>query len=176
MNVMQSQAELLTIYNANREELVRFSVSITGDLALAEDVLQEAWLKFVRAAAAQHFDEPIAYLRTVVRSLSIDTRRRIQRESERVNGESVDALNVADQDGAGSEQTLMMRSDLILLQRAVSELPEKTQSALQLYWQDGNSLRDIAAILGISLGQAHSLVKDGLEHCRRRLNRMKTFH
>lgn len=155
---------------------MRFSVSITGDLALAEDVLQEAWLKFVRAAAAQHFDEPIAYLRTIVRSLSLDTRRRIQRESERVSGEGVDTLNVADQDGSGSEQTLMMRSDLYMLQKAVSELPEKTQAALQLYWQDGNSLRDIAATLGISLGQAHSLVKDGLEHCRKRLDRTKNLH
>lgn len=173
---MHTQSELLSIYDRNREELVRFSLSIVGDMAAAEDVLQEAWMKFVRVALSQKIDEPLAYLRTIVRTLSIDARRRTQRESARVVADPAALMTVPDRDNPGPERAAIARDELTLLRAAVAELPERTKRALTLYWQEGKTLREVASALDVSLGQAHALVKDGLEHCRQRLNRPTHIH
>ncbi|MEK9846056.1 sigma-70 family RNA polymerase sigma factor [Thalassospira sp.] len=166
---MLTQAELLTIDDENKEDLTRFSRSIVGDMPIAEDVLQEAWMKFLRAAGTRQFDEPVAYLRTIVRTLSLDALRRIKRENARISGPLSDGLEAADHNSPGPEQTAIARLELERLQGIMAELPEKTQQALLAYWQEEKSLRDIAQMLGVSLGQAHGLIKNGVEHCRLRM-------
>jgi DNA-directed RNA polymerase specialized sigma24 family protein len=54
---------------------------------------------------------------------------------------------------------------------AIAELPERTQIALEMHRFGGCKLREIADHLGISVTLAHSLVAEGIEHCRRRLHR-----
>ena len=170
---MHSHNELLSIYDRNRDELVRFSMSIVGDMAAAEDVLQEAWMKFVRAARKQHIEVPLAYLRTIVRTLSLDARRKITRDTLRVVQDSTDLDAVVDPLRPDPEQIAIDRNEIALLRQAIAELPDRTQRALKLYWQEERTLRDVAAALDVSLGQAHALVKHGVEHCRQRLNRPK---
>ena len=53
----------------------------------------------------------------------------------------------------------------------MAELPTRTRIALEMHRFGGSTLRDIADHLGISIGSAHRLVVDGLEHCRERLCR-----
>jgi len=53
----------------------------------------------------------------------------------------------------------------------MAELPERTQIALEMHRLGGCKLREIADRLGISVGLAHGLVAEGIEHCRRRLHR-----
>lgn len=166
---MLTQAELLTIYAENKADLTRFSRSIVGDLPVAEDVLQEAWMKFLRAADTNQFDEPVAYLRTIVRTLSLDALRRIKRDNARLTTPLSDSHEPADHMSPGPEQTAIARLELERLQSIMSELPDKTQKALNLYWQEEQSLRDIAQSLNVSLGQAHGLIKNGVEHCRLRM-------
>ena len=173
---MHSQQELLSIYDRNRDDLVRFSASIVGDLSAAEDVLQEAWRKFVRAAAEQHFAEPLAYLRTLVRTLSLDARRRMQRDMRRSGSDALDETELPDQDRPGPEQTAIARNELAQLQAALEELQEMTRQALLLYWRDGKCHRDVSDALEISLGQTHKIVRDGLDHCRRKLSRPGSVH
>jgi len=170
---MHSQADLLNIYDAHREDLIRFSVTIVGDISTAEDVLQEAWVKFIRVAQKQQFEEPAAYLRTIVRTLSLDAIRRTQKENRHVSSTIDESTSVEDTTSPGPEQTALARFELSSLQNALNELPERTRRALILYWRDEVSLREVASDLGISLGQAHALIKDGVEYCRRRLQRHK---
>ncbi|MDF2368647.1 RNA polymerase sigma factor [Sneathiella sp.] len=170
---MYAQADLLNIYDKNREDLMRFSVSIVGDFSAAEDVLQEAWMKFSRAAQKQQFDEPVAYLRTIVRTLSLDARRRMQREMKYVVVSDSESLEIEDTVKPGPEQEALARHELAMLQDALKELPDRTRQALLLYWKDELGLREVAHELDISLGQAHAIIKDGVEFCRRRLQRQK---
>lgn len=166
---MLTQAEILTIYDQNKEDLTRFSRSIVGDWPMAEDVLQDAWMKFLRVASTSHLEEPVAYLRVIVRTLSLDALRKTKRDNAHLGGVLAENHETEDRINPGPEQSAIARLELERLQAIMNELPEKTRRALVLYWQEEQSLRDIAEELAVSLGQAHRLIKDGVEHCRSRM-------
>jgi RNA polymerase sigma-70 factor (ECF subfamily) len=65
-----------------RPRLLRLAYSQLGDLAAAEDVVQEAWLRLDRAGS-EAIDDLDAWLTTVVARLALDTLRsaRVRRES-----------------------------------------------------------------------------------------------
>ena len=72
------QAELLrAIHDAHGPALLRFAMRLTGDYALAQDVVQEAMLRaWKKPAILEQSDESArAWLFTVVRNIVIDDRR-----------------------------------------------------------------------------------------------------
>jgi RNA polymerase sigma-70 factor (ECF subfamily) len=73
-------------FEAARPRLLAVAYRITGQLADAEDVVQEAWLRW----AAEPRDEvcdPVAFLVTVTARLALDRRRRIAARRESYTGE-----------------------------------------------------------------------------------------
>ena len=160
---------LLALYVAHRGELVNYASGIVGDRASAEDVVQEAWLRFGAASQRRVPEEPLGYLYRVVRNLAIDGRRRLTREARIVDpavaadGETVSA------DRPSPECEAEGREELRLLQAAMAELPERTRIALEMHRFGGFKLREIAARLGVSVTVAHEIVADGVAHCRRRV-------
>ena len=171
---MHSERHLLEIYWLHKDYLIKYASGILGDRSGAEDVLQDAYLKFVRAAAVQDLKEPIAYLHRIVRNLSVDAKRRSNRERGRVSADADGTLETVAHDYPTPERQASSRQDLAILEASLAELPERTRRVLEMYWYEEFSLREIAAALGISVGLAHSLVADGLEHCRRRLRTSKS--
>lgn len=157
----------LSIYLAHRVELVDYATSIVGDRARGEDVVQEAFLRFRSTAADRPLDEPLGYLRRIVRNLAIDWTRRLSNE-RRTFDDGAEHAAVAD-DSPSQEAALVARDELRIVMAAMAELPERTRVALTMHRFDGCKLREIAAHLGISVALAHALVFEGLEHCRRRL-------
>ena len=156
---------------AHRGELVNYASRIVGDRAHAEDVVQEAYLRFSSAAADQAIAEPLAYLYRVVRNLSLDLRRSLGRESDRLVADADAAVGELPEDRPSPEAEVGARRDLLVIARALGELPERTRIAIEMHRFGGCSFRQIARHLDISVGLAHSLVIEGLEHCRRRLLR-----
>lgn len=157
----------LSIYLAHRVELVDYATRIVGDRARGEDVVQEAFLRFRSTAADRPLDEPLGYLRRIVRNLAIDWTRRLSNE-RRTFDDGAEHAAVAD-DSPSQEAALVARDELRIVMAAMAELPERTRVALTMHRFDGCKLREIAAHLGISVALAHALVFEGLEHCRRRL-------
>ncbi|GAA0576292.1 sigma-70 family RNA polymerase sigma factor [Caenispirillum bisanense] len=154
---------------------MRQADGIVKDHGLAEDIVQDAFLRLDRrgdpaAAGSGAVKDPAAYLQLVVRNLAIDACRRLGRERAWIDqGDGLDAAAPADQ--PNPEAAAIARDDLRLLEAALAELPERTRVALTMHRFGDHRLADIAAHLGVSVGTAHALVTDGLEHCRRRLGR-----
>lgn len=167
---------LLQLFLAHRRQLVRYADTIIGDHGLAEDIVQDAYLRLDQRAASRAKEppsirEPVAYLYQVVRNLAIDAQRRSSRERTLVGPGSAHPAEETASDGLCPEATIMARDDIRALEKALSELPERTRRALHLHRFCGFKLAEIAAELDISVGTAHSLVVDALEHCRQRLAR-----
>ncbi|MGE0626803.1 MAG: sigma-70 family RNA polymerase sigma factor [Hyphomicrobiaceae bacterium] len=154
-------------YFVHRRELVDYATAIVGDRARGEDVVQEAFLRFGTATIDRTIEEPIGYLRKIVRNLALDWVRRLSLERACFDSE-FPAETIAE-DRPNPEQALSARDELRLVMAAMAELPDRTRTALELHRFHGWKLKDIAAHLDISVGRAHSLVYDGLEHCRKRL-------
>jgi len=71
---MNSEADLAGIFEADRARLVSIATRVLGTRADAEDVVQEAWVRFARQEPGS-IDKPTAWLTTVVGRLSIDVLR-----------------------------------------------------------------------------------------------------
>lgn len=165
MNVKSDKAKL-DLFVAHRSALIDYAKPILGCRARAEDVVQEAYLRFDGIAADRTLDEPVGFLFRIVRNLAVDLSRRLGREG-RLHTQ-VESDDIAE-DRPSPEAEALYRDQLQAVLQALDELPERTRIAVRMHRLDGCTLAQIAAHLGISVGLAHSLVADGIDHCRRRL-------
>ena len=148
---------------------MNYANGIVGDLAHAEDVVQEAWVRYGAVASRRTLDEPVGYLYRIVRNLAIDSYRRRRREERVVEPAAAKADETTADDAPSPETTAVARDELRLLMAAMAELPERTRIALEMRRFGGCKLKEIAAHLGISVTVAHDIIADGIAHCRRRV-------
>lgn len=159
----------LDIYIANRSALVDYATPLVGCRAGAEDVVQEAYLRFERVSnpvAQGSVARPLNYLFRIVRNLAIDWTRR------RSNVQSVDPEvfdHVACAKPTPEDETLH-RDRLRVVLAALQELPDRTRLAFLMHRVDGVPLQEVADRLSISIGLAHHLVHVALTHCAERLD------
>lgn len=163
-------SDTTALYVEHRGSLIEYAARIVGSRAQAEDVVQEAWLRFDHVARQRVLSEPLAYLYKIVRNLALDGRRRLTFEQAVIvdTGEEADALPMASGEPT-PESVVVYRDDLRLLREVMSELPERTRIAFEMYRVGGCKLREIAEFLDISVSLAQALVADAVEHCKHRL-------
>jgi RNA polymerase sigma factor (sigma-70 family) len=157
----------LALYSAHRRALTSYASGIVGDSSSAEDVVQDAWLRFGSAMGRRPLEEPVGYLYRIVRNLAVDARRRLLRD--KVLARQAMELAGGMADAKTPEVDAAAREDLRRLIRAMDELPERTRIAVEMRRLDGCKLREIAERLGVSVPVAHQIVAEGIAHCHRRL-------
>lgn len=161
----------LDLFLAHRGALIDYAQPIVGCRSRAEDVVQEAYLRFATVdrerTAEDRILQPVGYLYRIVRNLALDWARHLALEAELPAPEMVDRIASA---APSPEQTTLDRARLRAVADALAELPDRTRLALDRL--NGETFHSIAAQLGISVGLAHRLVKDALTHCAGRLDRM----
>ena len=174
---MKPDPWVLEIYLNHRSALVDYAAPIVGCRARAEDVVQDAFLRYSAQQAAgtadgtsnpgQAIAHPVSYLYRIVRNLALDGVRR-----SAVSGESADETTLARLPTATAtpEQTTLDRDRLRVLAEALTELPERTRIAFDMHRIEGRSLQEVADRLGVSVVRAHQLVKDALRHASLRLD------
>lgn len=158
----------LALYAAHRNALTSYASGIVGDHSRAEDVVQEAWLRFVAAMGKGPLEEPVGYLYRIVRNLAVDYRRRMIRDKA-LAGQGLEAVIGLADGRATPEAEASAREDLRRLIAAMDELPERTRIAVEMRCVDGCKLKEIAARLGVSVPVAYQIVAEGIAHCRRRV-------
>lgn len=158
----------LDVYLAHRSALVDYAMPIVGSRAQAEDVVQEAWLRFNgRAAEQAGIHNPVSYLYRIVRNLALDLSRRLQTENRQPDGDEM-LLTLA-VESASPEHSILYQDELRMVQQALDELPERTRQTFILHRINGLPLQQIAIQLNISTSLAHQLVHSALSHCAERL-------
>ncbi len=151
------------LFMQHRIELVDYATAITGCRSRAEDVVQEAYLRFEEMGGKSFQHHSAGYLFRIVRNLAIDWRRRQTVEDRYLGSQEAAAIDIVT-----PEATLLYRDELQIVTTSVAELPERTRLALEMY-SLGYKLKEVAQRLGISIALAHALVHQGLSYCRRRL-------
>lgn len=158
----------MRLFLDNRTALVDYAVPIVGNRANAEDVVQEAYLRFSAAGDATAIEQPLAYLYRVVRNHALDVARRLAQERRRGGGDS-DALPEIPDLAANPELIAVQRDELRRVAAAIEDLPPRTRRAFELYRFQDWTLQQIARELGISTTFAHKLVRQALVACMSRL-------
>lgn len=164
---LEEAGSFATLYAAHQRALLKYASSLVRDRSVAEDIVQEAWLRFARAAADTQPSEPLRYLYRIVRNLSIDKGRREVREQEIFDTASPEHLadNVADTNPA-ADQIAWDKSALDAVRVVISAMPPRMRIAFEMHRFGGCKLREIAEHLNISLAMAHTLVAAAVDRCR----------
>jgi RNA polymerase sigma factor (sigma-70 family) len=159
----------LAVYIEHRDNLLNYASRIVRDRASAEDVVQEAWLRFsARARHGGDIAQPASYLYAVVRNLALDWLNRSSRNAPRTISDAV--LESIPSEEPSAERVLYYRDELRALEELVSELPERTQIAFRMYRVERRPLKEVADRLGVSVPRIHKMVTDAILHCTLRLN------
>ena len=118
-----------------------------GSEELASETLHETWLHLHRQDDAGAIQRPAAFLMRIAANIARDRQRA---ERRRLRRSEVDAaLEIADT-APGPAREAEARRDLAITERAIAELPERTQIILMASRFEGLTLQAIASRLGIS--------------------------
>ncbi|WP_229710589.1 sigma-70 family RNA polymerase sigma factor [Novosphingobium indicum] len=155
----------MNLYLRHRAELIDYATPIVGDRALAEDVVQDAWLRFSEAGShdskTRLIRQPVGYLYRIVRNLALDISRRKIAENLADEARLPEVPDLAVDAGRAMEG----REKLKALHRALAELPERERLVFDMHRMQGLTYAEIGVAMGLSQTRAYELVRAALEHC-----------
>lgn len=155
---------------AHRHTLVSQATRITGCKLQAEDVVQEAFFRLDSKTLEQlGVKAQLGYMFRVVRNLAIDCYRK-QRSESRHKAPDEACTEVENLPALTSpENQHQDQQTLRVIASALSELPERTRYAFEMYRLQGRSQREIAQELGVSAPLVNQWIREALLHCRQRV-------
>ena len=133
------------LYRNHAREVYRFALYLSGDPALAEDIVSEAFLRIWDSVAVVRMESVRGYLFTIARNVFLHDLRRKRKQDPLGDNHRVAETVVRE-----IESKEDLRDTLAVLQT----LPETDRAALLLRAQEGVSYEEIARVLGISLSSA----------------------
>jgi RNA polymerase sigma factor (sigma-70 family) len=162
-----SEAHFNALVDRYTAVVYRIARGITGSPEEAEEVVQETFLKAFRnldqfAPTKGTFK---TWLLTIARNQSINVFRSLKRRAARfftasgpADQESFSGEDLPDPEGADAEELLSIKQELVRVELALSQLPERQRTALQLRTQQGLSYAEIAVVLDTSASAVESLI------------------
>ena len=145
--VAMNEAVFHHLYQRTARPLRAYLIRACGDLALADDLLQEAYLRFLRSGFEGEDDEHRKnYLFRIATNAMRDHFRRKRPETDEVPERD---------DSPSHDDEVHLRSDV---GGAMSELSPKDRQMLWLAYVEGSSHEEIAAALGLRSASIRSML------------------
>jgi RNA polymerase sigma-70 factor (ECF subfamily) len=154
--------------------LVRYALSIVGDLDAARDVVQETFIRFAQrdeplsktsnsnaaVLLPEQLEDAAPWLFTVCRNRALDVRRKQSRIIY------MDQTADTTSDEPGPVATLESRETFGSLLRLLDELPENQREVIRLKFQNDLSYKEIADVTQLSVTNVGFLLHTGLKKLR----------
>jgi len=158
-----SIADLSAIYTEYRTSLVSQARRMLRDDTDANEVVQEAFLKFMLAAPDLDTTErAVAYLRASVNNLALNV---IRARGDRPNLVALDSdttqerLNeIANENHVDIDTTITAAEDAAIIREALSRLTSDQRTALVMWEMEGRSTEEIAAALNTTPANVRHVV------------------
>lgn len=145
--------------------LVRYAVSLLGDVELARDVVQETFLKLCRQKPKDLQGHVAQWLFRVCRNQAFDW----QRKERRMTSLSTPRLSLL-RDGSPSPlRKLEDQEASVGIAEMIEALPENQREVIRLKFQQGLSYREISSVTGFSVSNVGFLIHTGIKTIRERL-------
>ena len=146
-----SVAQFSSFYTQNRSELITHANRIVKDKAKAEEVTQEALVKFMLAAPELSSDShALSYLHRTIENLCIDLFRAENRRPNLVALDDATAEVESSWQVSGDHSLAMSAAeDAAIIRQALSLLSPAERAALVMWEVEGRSTKEIASELGI---------------------------
>ncbi len=146
-----SVAQFSSFYTQNRAELIAHSNRIVKDKAKAEEITQEALVKFMLAAPELSSDDhALSYLHRTIENLCIDLFRAENRRPNLVALDDATAeVESTWQVSGDHSEVISSAEDAAIIRQALSLLSPAERAALVMWEVEGRSTAEIANELGI---------------------------
>ncbi|WP_257839163.1 RNA polymerase sigma factor [Phenylobacterium sp. J426] len=156
-----------------REALILFVAARTRDMATAEDVVQDLYLKIAGLDPTAEVRAPEALLYRMAANLLVDHARSVQRSSRRSAEWRLETRTVMDgQDVAHdppADEVVIGKERVRLLADAVASLPPQMGRAFRLHKLDGMTQAQTAQVMGVSVKMVEAHIAAAIKHLAQRL-------
>ena len=167
-----SVAQFSSFYTQNRSELIAHANRIVKDKAKAEEITQEALVKFMLAAPElSSNDHALSYLHRTIENLCIDLFRAENRRPNLVALDDATAEVESTWQVSGDHSlAISAAEDAAIIRQALSLLSPAERAALVMWEVEGRSTAEIAKELGIK----ESAVRHTVSRARASLRKVLT--
>lgn len=149
------------VYIANRSALIAYATRILGSRETAEDIVQDAFLRFAPANTnAGSSTQTLAYLYKIVRNLSLDFLKRQKLENREQQNEP--PYWSIPNEVPTPEDFVAVTDEIRRISEILDDLPVEVRVALEMHRFGGYTLEEIAAHLDISVATAHRHVRTAM--------------
>ncbi|MCQ2493897.1 MAG: sigma-70 family RNA polymerase sigma factor [Lachnospiraceae bacterium] len=141
------------------EKLLRYCYMLTKDIDLAEDIVQETYLRFWQSHTYKDTNKELAYLYTIARNLCMDEFRKPKLED----------IDACDELAGEHRYEPEARVDRLVIEEALEKLPQDLKELIVLRFTNEMNVTDIAKVIGISRFAVHRRLKEGLTLLRKNI-------
>jgi RNA polymerase sigma-70 factor (ECF subfamily) len=155
------------VYEKYRDDLLRLAVSVLGDTATAEDIVQDVFVRFAAAARAFRLTGSLkSYLATCIANAA---RNDLKAGRRRVTA-GLDEQTAGASDAADPERWMTSSEQFALVSGAMRELPAEQREVVTLHLYGDMPFREIAEWQKASIKTIQSRYRYGLDKLRSLLN------
>ena len=168
-----NSAALEVLYDRYASIVLGISLKVTGDQALAEDVLQETFWRVWQSAATyqSQLGSFTGWLFRIARNLAIDAYRRRNVRPQAISGVNgidpiLDETPDPSTDVAEQAQSILKNRQI---RKALASLPTVQRQVIEMAYFYGMTRQEIAEATGKALGTIQTDARLGLQKLRERL-------
>ncbi|MBN1764852.1 MAG: RNA polymerase sigma factor [Sedimentisphaerales bacterium] len=161
-----SRDALRQIYEKYRDHLLILAIALLNDNSSAEDVLHDVFVRFVEDLPGFRLTGSLkGYLSTCVANRA---RNRIR--SRKMNPVNLDTNDPIPSKSSSPLRTVVCSEELVLLSRALAQLPEDQREVIVLHMHGDMRFKEIARTENIPVNTVKSRYRYGMDKLRVLLN------
>ncbi|MEV5821555.1 SigE family RNA polymerase sigma factor [Micromonospora harpali] len=137
-------------YRGSRQRLLGFVYALTGNLAEAQDAVQEAYIRaWQRWSTVAGYDDPEAWVRVVASRIAVSRWRSLRSRARAYLRHGAD------------DSTPAPSTDTVAVVAALRQLPEEQRTALALYYLLGMPVTEVARETAAPVGTVKARLSRG---------------
>lgn len=153
--------ELTKVFIQDRALLYRIAYDILKDGAIAEDAIQDSYLKVHERNSTGKVHNARAYCAQTVRNTALDIQRRATKLSATTSDLDVEFYaDILPSPASGPDERAYVREVLLAVSQVLRTNSARHQRAFALHAIEGRTQREIAGLMGISPALVNILLRE----------------
>lgn len=171
---MESLSKLTDIIKDHESSLLRYAARLLNDNEGARDIVQDAFVRFVKASqkikeSSAKILNPTAWLYRATRNLCYDQFRSKRRQMEVFLDEDADIADFADR-SEGPDTQAAKQDQIREIRKAMNVLSVRDREILILKMEQDKSYKEIAEIMDITVSNVGFIIHNSVKKLKESIN------